>query len=168
MPSLSAARRALLHHAAAAGLFALLCAGCSDATLSEMRPGLKGSSLQCWLTLNLKRLPKSSDVRDLKVTFSSVVLYQDETFDWSYIASHDVTSVKRKGWTGEELESFVPNDDTTPEQDPALGPMKVEFTLPSREKVQVKSGDDTNLNAELYWGGKRQDSMSRGMFLAYQ
>jgi hypothetical protein len=146
----------------------LSLAGCKPASLSEMRPGLKGSTLQCWLTLNFKK-PVPEDPRDVKVVFKSIVLNQDETYAWDYIATHDYNVVTEKGWTGAELDKFVLNESTTVDFSPTTGTaMKVEFMIPSKTEVKVTSASDVSLTAELFWGGKSVDTMSRGMFLAYE
>jgi hypothetical protein len=143
-----------------------LLVGCSNATLSDMRPRLGSGGLHCWLQLNFRSLPEG-DARDVRVVFDSVVLHQDEEYDWSYIAANDYSMVEE----GMEYsqEKYVKNDETTPESAPEPGQsMIVRFSLPSKKEVQVQSGDNTGLTATLYWGGKKQDSSSRGLFLSYQ
>lgn len=146
----------------------VVSSSCSDASLSEMRPGLSSGGFQCWLTLKLKSLPKG-DVNDLHVVFSSIVLFHDEDFDWEYITTHDHQVVANKDWMGNEQHNYVLDAATTPEDTPTPGmELKVLFQLPSQKQVEVHAGDDTNLNAALFWGNERQDTMARGMFLAYQ
>lgn len=151
----------------AVALAVALC-GCKPASLSDMRPGLKGSSLQCWLTLSFKKAP-AGDARDVKVVFRSVVLFQDETFDWEYLAGHDHKVVSQKTDLGTDVDKFVLDDATTAESAPGPGTkMMVEFLIPSRQEVQMKPDDEATLDAELFWGGQPMDKMSRGLFLAYQ
>jgi hypothetical protein len=66
-------------------------------------------------------------------------------------------------------ERYVIDNDTTPAMDPEPGrSMIVNFKFPSKEKVEVKPGEQVALTATLYWAGKKQDSMTRGLFLAYK
>jgi|CXWL01.1.fsa_nt_gi hypothetical protein len=134
-----------------------------------MRPGLNSGGLECWLTLNFKRAPKTGDSRDVRVRFSSVVLFEDEEFDWDYLASHDMKSIDFKDWLGNAQTRFEPVAETTPESDPPIGgSMMVKFQIRSQAEVKLKPGDETALKATLLWAGTEQDSMRRGLFLAYQ
>jgi hypothetical protein len=144
-----------------------LLVGCSNATISEMRPRLAAEVPHCWLTLNFRSAPEG-DIRDVRVVFDSVVLFKEEEFDWDYIAANDHYMVPEEG-LGYSQESYVLDTDTTAESDPEPGKsMIVRFRLPSKKEVMVKPGDNTGLTATLYWGGKKQDSASRGLFLSYQ
>ncbi len=127
-----------------------------------------GGGLQCWLTLNFRNLPKSGDVDDVRVTFNSVVLYQDETFDWPYMLENDYLFKTTKDWLGNDLTSFTPDVGTTAADHPAVGEKRVLFRLPSKESVVLKPGDEDRLVATLYWAGKKQDTMVRGLFTVYQ
>ncbi|MBL8924398.1 MAG: hypothetical protein JNJ54_36455 [Myxococcaceae bacterium] len=142
--------------------------GCSSASLSELRPGLSSNGFQCWLTLAFRQPPKSGDVQDVRVVFSSVVLLQDESFDWEYLTTHDHTVSAEKDWAGTEQRRFVADETTTPETTPAGKTLQVLFQLPAPKTVEVKPGDETNLTARLFWAGKERDSISRGLFMAYQ
>ncbi|HVE81687.1 MAG TPA: hypothetical protein VND93_02520 [Myxococcales bacterium] len=147
---------------------AACAAGCGDATLSELRPGVENSSFICWLTLNLKKLPKGGDPQDIQVKFSSVVLYEDLSFDWEYIAANDYQLVDQKDSLGNDIQKYVLDAGTTAGDPPRPGKMRVKFTLPSKQSVKLESGDKTNVMATLYWGGKKQDSITRGLMMAYQ
>ncbi|HEY8209695.1 MAG TPA: hypothetical protein VIG99_19545 [Myxococcaceae bacterium] len=147
---------------------ALGAAGCSDATLSELRPGLQNSSFQCWLTLNLKKVPKRGDPTDIRVMFDSVVLYEELSFDWKYLAENDYQLVDQKDSLGNDIQKYELDTATTADDPPRPGTMRVQFLLPSKQSVKLKSGDKTDLTATLYWGGKEQDSISRGLAMAYQ
>lgn len=155
-----------MNRAIVVGAVALV--GCSNASLADMRPGLVGNGLQCMMTLKFNKRPKAGDVKDVKVTFSSIVLTADQTFDWAYITEHDQRLIK--GTDDYSVpDKYQPNTDTTAESEPEVGtPMIVQFFLDAHKEVQVKSGDDTALNATLYWAGKKEDAASRGLFLAYQ
>jgi len=146
---------------------ALGAAGCSDATLSELRPGIEGSSFQCWLTVHLKKLPRG-DPLDLRVTFSSVVLYEDLSYDWEYLAANDYNLVDQKDSLGNDIRKYVLDDSTSPDDPPHPGKMRVKFLLPSKDTVRLESGDKLNVTAVLHWGGREQDSITRGLMMAYQ
>jgi hypothetical protein len=135
-----------------------------------MRPGVKGNQLMCWLTLNFKHKPKAGDARDVKVSFHSVVLEEDQLFEWDYIAAHDYTLVGQPDdWMSSEAGKYLPDAKTTGDAEPPVGQaMAVQFTMPSKKQVMLKAGDEDNLVATLWWGGKKQDSAKRGLFLAYQ
>lgn len=133
-----------------------------------MRPGLNSSGLQCWLTLSFRAAPTGSEPNDVSVVFSSVVLEQDESFDWRYIATHDHNMITEKDWLGNDAQKFVPDELTTPDTPPRRGSMHVLFQIPSKERVKLEGGQEPTIEARLYWGGKKQDSISRGLFLAYQ
>ncbi len=146
---------------------ALGAAGCSDATLSELRPGLEGNGFQCWLTVNLKKLPRG-DPQDLRVILSSVVLYQEMSYDWDYLTANDYMLVDQQDSLGNAIQKYVPDDSTTVNDPPHPMKMRVKFVPPSKPTVKLGSGDDLTVTATLYWGGKKQDSISRGLMMAYQ
>lgn len=146
-----------------------LAFGCKSGSLSDMRPGLNSGGLECWLTLNFKRPPKSGDAHDVRVRFSSVVLFEDEEFDWEYLTHNDMKAIEHKDWLGNMQTRFEPVPETTPESDPPIGSsMMVKFQIRSQTEVKLKPGDETALKATFFWGGTEQDSMRRGLFLAYQ
>jgi hypothetical protein len=147
---------------------ALALAGCSNATLSEVRPGLGSGGITCWATLNFKSRPKTGDVRDVQVLFNSIVLDEEKRFDWDYITSHDYQVKLEKNWAGEQ-EKFVLDESTTAESEvPIGGSLKVQFAMPSKAEVDASGHSDMTVQVALYWAGKKQDSASRGLFLAYQ
>ena len=63
-----------------------------DVAITEMVPGqsIGGDSLDCWLTLDFKRLPAGINPTDVRVRFESVALTRPTEFDWNYIAMRDV------------------------------------------------------------------------------
>lgn len=147
---------------------AVALAGCSNASLADMRPGLIGNGLQCMLTLKFKKLPNAGDPKDVKVVFSSAVLFEDESYDWKYITENDQIIIK--GTDDYSIpDKYQPDGATTAESDPPLGkPMIVQFRIRSRESIVVEKHDDTTLTATLFWAGQKMDASSRGLFLAYQ
>lgn len=148
---------------------ALFAGGCKAGSLSDMRPMLVGNGLECQLTLNFKKAPKTGDVHDVRVRFSSVVLFQDEEFNWDYMTQHDFHTVEHKDWLGNMQGHFEPVPETTPDSEPPIGgSMSVQFQLPSQAEVKVNPGDETGLRATFFWAGVEQDSAARGLFLAYQ
>jgi hypothetical protein len=146
-------RRAFILATAAA-----LC-GCSkDAKLSDLVPaGATNASMDVWLTLTFKQYPPNIDRRDVQVTFSSVALEQDSTYDWNYIATRDVLPPSVRSGNPQ-------NTDTSPEGEPSLtSPSKVSFTLPFRKHFVNDKGEKLRLTATLYWGGVKQDSTSKSI-----
>ena len=89
----------------------LSAAGCSllaDAKLSDMKPGMSDmmDKLECWLTIEFKKYPDNVDLRDVKVVFSSIALFADQSFNWQYIAANDqIAQGLGKGYRPNE-ESF--------------------------------------------------------------
>ncbi len=126
------------------------------AKLSHMVPGSTADSgeLLCWLTLEFKRYPADGDLRDVKLRFESIALSEPAEFDWEYIAAHDKLT-RRDGYGSSLREAEV----TSPVSRPPLGlPTKVRFPL--RTKAVIQNAPATlYLEAELYWGGQKQDSM---------
>jgi hypothetical protein len=142
-------------------------AGCGyfkSARITQMVPGMSPAmdKVECWLTIELKKVPGGASPRDLKVRFSSIALAQDVEFDWEYIAGHDVVS---KGFA----QGFSENPQSRPEGDPPLGvPIMVCYPLPARERITIPQGETIKLQAELLWGGKRVDSDERTIEHVYQ
>ena len=138
-------------------------AACSDAKIDNMVPGgnIGSGALECWLTLQFDKLPQSADPRDVTVRFRSVALEGEPEFDWGFIAGRDVTAGKKFG-SGNR-----PNDATTARTDPPLGqPLKVRFPLAAKREITTRS-HEVWLHADLYWGGKKQDSMKRDIQRLY-
>ena len=143
----------------AAGLVA-----CGDAKIDNMVPGgnVGSGALECWLTLQFDKVPEGADPRDVTVRFHSVALDGEPEFDWTFIAGRDVTAGGGKFGTGNRR-----NDATTGETDPPLGqPLKVKFPLDAKREISTIS-DTVWLHADLYWGGKKQDSMKRDIQRLY-
>ena len=150
---------------------AALCAGLAgcnvidivlgrDAKLSGMVPGgnIATGGLDCWLTFEFDRYPESVDLTDIRVRFRSVALERDAEFDWRYIAGHDFLAGSRGSAFGS---GHTRAKQTTPENPPPLGQgFKARFPLQARAVVENAPSTIT-LEAELYWGGKKQDSMTR-------
>lgn len=142
----------------------LLSGGCNfidlalgrHATLTHMSPGrnLGGGELECWLTLEFTRYPKDADLRDVKVRFESIALAEPAEFDWAYIARNDKIARGQRFGTG-----YREAEMTSPEKPPPLGePTKVRFPL--RAKLVIdKAPAVLYLEADLYWGGVKQDSL---------
>ena len=142
-------------------------AGCREASLSDMRPMLNSDGLMCWLTVNFKKVPKGADPKDVKVVFNSLVLFKDEEFTWDHLAENDYLEKTEKDWLGEHVK-YVLDDSTTAADDPPLRPVQFKFQLPSKDSVKATRTNEVVLEATLYWGGRKMDSSTRGLFLAYQ
>ena len=138
----------------AVALLALSTLACADAKIDDMIAGgnLGSGELECWLTLVFGSYPEGVDPKDVKVRFSGDALDRPVEFDWSYIAGRDVVQGERFG-SGNQ-----PNDGTSGTKPPPLGqPVKVKFPLHAKRGV-YKAGTSIWLEAELFWGGARQDS----------
>ena len=150
-------------------LLALLgLVGCnpfSDAAIRKMVPGgnIGSGQLECWLTLEFKSYPKGTDLRDVRVRFTSIALEEPAEFDWNYIASRDVLSKGARFGSGHQ-----PFEASTPGDDPPLGQeLKVKFPLRARQRIE-NVPDTLKLQATLYWGGKEQASMRRTIEHVYE
>jgi len=134
------------------------------AELSEMVPGgnIGSGELECWLTLQFNRYPDGVDLRQVRVRFESIALQEPQEFDWQFISKHDLLPRGAKFGSG-----YHTNDRTTPGEKPPLEePFKVRFPL--RAKSHIENAPSTVwLNAELYWGGKKQDSVRRSIEHVY-
>jgi hypothetical protein len=134
------------------------------AKISEMVPGasIGGGELDCWIALEFERYPDGVDLEDVRVRFESIALEAPAEFDWNYIASRDVVAAGTKFGSG-----YHEAEETQPGQKPPLGkPTKVR--LPLRAKRVVENAPSTLwLEAELYWGGKKQDSEKRSIEHVY-
>lgn len=147
----------------------MLLGACSNATLSEVRPGIAGDGISCWATLNFKSRPKSGDLKDVKLVFSSIVLDADKTFGWEELTANDYQSRLEKNWLNDQQEVLSLDPATTAESDPPVGgTMKVKLYMPSKPEVKAGSTTDVTLQVALWWAGVKQDSASRGLFLVYQ
>ena len=139
------------------------CSLLSDATISGMMPGMSDmmDKLECWLTIEFKKYPSDVNLRDVKVVFSSIALFNDETFDWQYIAAHDqIAQGLGKG--------HKPNEESQPGVDPPLK-TKIKVNYPLRARPKLENLDETiTLKAELFWGGKKQGSLSQTIEHVYQ
>jgi hypothetical protein len=126
------------------------------AEISHMVPGAAetdGGHFLCWLTLEFKGYPPNGDLRDVEVHFDSIALAEPAVFDWAYIAAHDKLT-RRDGYGSGLHEAEV----TSPGSRPPLGhPTKVRFPLPAKSFIE-KAPEVLYLEAELYWGGRKQDS----------
>lgn len=144
----------------------ILWAGCSffsPAELSDMIPGMSKQmdKLECWLTITFKKYPSGIDHRDVQVKFSSMALEQPEVFDWEYIAAHDVIS---KGF----MQGFKENPASVPEGRPPLNvPLMVNFPLHAKQLLYTH-GEAIELDAELFWGGKKVASSNRTIEHVYE
>jgi hypothetical protein len=151
------------------GLAALLAAGCGfvfgkDASLSSMVPGgnLMDGELECWLTLEFEKYPEGVDPRDVSVRFASEALAVPAEFDWSYIAEKDMVA---KGMQAGNQWNKETSADAAP---PLHEPLKVKFPLMAKRQIEKRVGSTIWLEAELWWGGKKQDSVKRAIDHMYQ
>lgn len=157
---MSRSRRALIPASILAlTLPALSCGllgGC-DAGLSGMVPGTSDrmDKLECWLTIEFKKYPEGINRRDVRVAFSSIALFRDQSFDWPFIAANDrIAQGMGKG--------YRPNEETRPDLDPPLKTkIKVNYPLRARPTIDLEATDTITLHADLYWGGKKMDSISK-------
>lgn len=128
-----------------------------QAELSHMVPGAAetdSDTILCWLTVEFKRYPTDADLRDVKVRFESIALAEPAEFDWEFIAAHDKLT-RRDGYGSGLHEAEV----TSPESRPPLGqPTKVRFPLRAKPVID-NAPAILYLEAELYWGGQKQDSL---------
>jgi hypothetical protein len=134
------------------------------AKIEKMVPGgnLHTGELECWLTLSFNSLPAGIDTKDFEVRFDSVAMHEPQTFDWRYIASHDLVANGTKFGSGHRKAEH-----TKPHQPPVLGePIKVRFPLRARTEVNSVPGS-LSLTAELYWGGKKQHSYRKSIEHVY-
>jgi hypothetical protein len=164
--------RPLIAAVLALSLASLSVAGCNfidvvrgrHAKLTKMVPGgnIANGELDCWVTLQFDRYPDGVDLQDVRVRFTSIALAEPAEFDWKYIASRDVTAA------GSDFGSGHRNaDETQPGENPPLAtPTKVR--LPLRAKREIENAPSTLwLEAELHWGGKKQDSLKRSLEHVY-
>jgi hypothetical protein len=148
----------------AIGALALACAlGCGKAELSDMVPGgsVASGAIECWLTIEFTGEPGAIDPRSVQVEFDGIMLAEPQVYDWEFIASHDERALGLgKG--------FARNEATQPDAPPPIGvPIKVRYPIPAMQVVNVGAGQDLDLKATLYWGGKKQDSMTRSLAHVY-
>jgi len=129
-----------------------------------MVPGgnIANGELDCWLTLEFDRYPDGADLRDVRIRFDSIALVEPAEFDWAYLASHDVIAQGGDFGSGHSKAEV-----TRPGEDPPLGqPTKIR--LPLRARRQIENAPSTLwLEAELYWGGAKQDSLRRSLEHVY-
>jgi hypothetical protein len=139
------------------------CSLFSDATISEMVPGMSDmmDKLECWVTIEFKRYPEGINLRDVKVVFSSIALFSDETFDWPYIAAHDqIAQGFGKG--------YKPNEVSDPAKAPPLKTkIKVNYPLNARPRLENLE-QLIRLKAELFWGGESQGSLTKTIEHVYE
>ncbi len=139
------------------------CGLLSDAKLSGMMPGMSDmmDKLECWLTIEFKRHPDNINLRDVKVVFSSIALFGDQSFDWQYIAANDqIAQGLGKG--------YRPNEGSQPDQNPPLK-TRIKVNYPLQARPRLEDLDETiTLTAELFWGGEKQGSLSRTIEHVYE
>jgi hypothetical protein len=139
------------------------CSLVSDAKISGMMPGMSEmmDKLECWLTIEFRRYPDNINLQDVKVVFSSIALFNDQTFDWRYIAANDqIAQGLGKG--------HRPNEESQPGQDPPLK-TKIKVNYPLQARPRLENLDKTiTLEATLFWGGKKQGSLSTTIEHVYQ
>jgi hypothetical protein len=134
------------------------------AKIVKMVPGgnIANGQLDCWITLEFDRYPDGVDLRDVRIRFESVALAKPAEFDWYDIASHDVVMAGAKFGSGHR-----DADETQPGEKPPLHmPTKVRLPLRAKRKIEDVSSA-LWLEAELYWGGKKQDSAKRTLEHVY-
>lgn len=140
-------------------LAALSGLACGQVSLSEMVPGgnVGTGELECWLTLEFSGEASGFDPTDVVVEFSGLALDEPTEFDWEYISTHDQIP---QGF----MKGFAQNEATQPDAAPPVDmPIKVRYPLRARRRVYVDTGEDLDLTATVYWGGKQQGSITRSL-----
>ncbi|MBU8870191.1 MAG: hypothetical protein KOO60_04860 [Gemmatimonadales bacterium] len=131
--------------------------GLGPASLSDMVPGMskRMDKLECWVTIEFKKIPDGIDPKDVKLVFSSMALESDETFDWAYIAANDgIAQGMGKG--------YAPNEASDPNQPPPLKvKCKAKYPLRAKPRLDLALDQRLGLQVDLYWGGKKCDSMNQ-------
>lgn len=127
---------------------------CNEATIDDMTAGggIMTGELECWLRLEFDEPPPGIDPTNVRVVFRSDALEEATEFDWTYIASNDVIHGAEFG-SGNR-----PNAQTQPSTAPPTGEIvKVKFPLYAKRRLSSPSVGALWLEAELWWGGKKQD-----------
>lgn len=151
--------RRLLPLVLVVGLF-----GCANAEIDGMTAGghIMTGELECWLKLVFEEPPADIDATDVTVRFHSDALDEVAVFDWAFIAEHDVTSGKDFG-SGNR-----PNLATNAQASPPVGEIvKVRFPLYAKRQLDVADGPIW-LEAELWWGGEKQDTSKKDIQRLYR
>ncbi len=146
------------------GIWMAGCGSAGKAKIKEMIPGMSSTmeTLECWLTIEFTKYPKSGSPRDVKVKFSSIALEGDEVFDWAYIAEHDVISL---GF----MKGFKPNDASSPSADPPLDtPLKIKFPLSAKSRIELDAGQVIELKAQVIWAGEVVETRTTTIEHVYQ
>ncbi len=127
---------------------------CREARIDEMTPGggIMTGELECWLRLQFDEAPAGIDPTNVRVVFRSDALQNDTEFDWTYIAANDVIHGAEFGSGNRPNPATVAN--TAPPPDDIV---KVKFPLYAKRRLSSPPTGALWLEAELWWGGKRQD-----------
>ncbi len=113
------------------------------------------------MNLEFRKYPKDINLRDVKVVFSSDALVDTLTFDWHFIAPLAMVKKKTGGWGRIKAEGFASH------LDPRLKyPFDIRFPL--KAKTELPPEASLVLRADLYWGGKKQDSVSKSIRYLYK
>ncbi len=124
------------------------------AKIREMAFGGAGDYPKCWVTMEFKKIPPGVDPTDIKIVFTSKTLVSSPvTFDWNFIAAN--AQVGTGDWKPRvKAEGFSPGEP------PKLNlPVDVYFPMTYQDKVNLGSNlEFLSVQAELYWGGKKQDT----------
>jgi len=136
------------------------------AELSRMVPGASethSNEVGCWLTVEFNHYPADADPRDVQVRFQSMALAEPAVFDWAYIAENDLLT-GREGYGSGLHNAQV----THPDARPPLGrPTQVRFPL--RLKPVIDNAPAVlYLEAELYWGGRKQHGLRQTLEHVYE
>ena len=127
-----------------------------NASLTNMVPrgDHANGQLECWLTLEFKHYPKDADLRDVKIRFESIALAEAAEFDWAFIAGNDKIA-RGQPFPMDYREAEM----TSPDRPPPLGePVKIRFPLQAKQVIE-DAPLVLYLEADLYWGGVKQDSL---------
>lgn len=135
-----------------AGLTAWLIysrANLPNAGIREMT--VAGHSLSGSLILDFRKVPAGvTNPCDVRIVFSGICLEKEIVYDWNTIVEKSSAVNTAEGRPGAIAEGRPP---------PLKSPFRVEYALtPVTQIPQARLSDDIMLKADLYWGGKLQDS----------
>jgi hypothetical protein len=111
-----------------------------------------------WLGLEFHSIPEGVNPTDIKVVFTGQPLVKDKTeFDWAYIVQNAQVS---KG----DFKGRKPAEGLSPTEPPKLNyPIDISFPLAFKRKVDLSGVMDLmTVQAEVYWGDRKQDTSHTG------
>jgi hypothetical protein len=110
-----------------------------------------GHNLGGSLVLEFRKLPAgTTNACDIRIVFSGICLEKEAVYDWNAIVenSSDIN-------TPSEHPKGIVKD----QPPPLKSPFQFNYSLPPVTQIpKIRMSDDILLTADLYWGGKLQDS----------